>query len=391
MVPTTPEGDGARAIAGGSDAAPAVAPVLIVPADLDLGRPRSGDHRTETVRALGSRIAGLRGSGFIDAPSASLPERVYAVPVETLVGGLLAGRLGIQSETDLFGGLVPYPVLAGKAITHDLFDGDAPRPEGWSAAFTGAVRGVTLAGHAAFDRRSAAAAGRALLANGPIRLKPAWADGGNAQLVVTDPRALDAAIEALDEGRLAGLGLVIEEELRDPEVYSVGRLRIGDMVLAYVGHQETTRDNSGGAAYGGSTLTVFPGDLGTLLDRPIAPQARQAVAHALAYDRAAMRHLPGLVASRRNYDVIAGADARGTARLGVLEASWRIGGASGAEIAAAEAFRAHPTLASVTARGVERYGAHEPPADGFVSFHADDPEVGPLIKYARIEATRRAS
>ncbi|HEY9212417.1 MAG TPA: DUF3182 family protein [Ancylobacter sp.] len=363
-----------------------VAPVVFVPAD-STGR----NHRQEGVRALARRIARLRGSDCIEAPTGALPHGGYAVPTETLVGHLLAGRLGIQSEEDLFGGLVPYAVLAGKAITHDLVNADALRPEGWSPAFSDAVHGVTLRGTSVFDRRSAAQAGRALLATGPIRLKPAWADGGHCQHVFDDVGALDAALEAMDANELQSLGLVVEEDLHESTVYSIGRLRLGNRVFAYFGHQETTRDNCGQTAYGGSTLTVFPGDLDELLDRPMEAPVRQAVEYARAYDHAALRHLPGLIASRRNYDIIAGLGARGDPRLGVLEQSWRIGGASGAEIAAVEAFHADPALACVRASCAERYGArHEAPEDSIVYFHADDPEVGPLIKYARIEARHRA-
>ena len=362
----------------------AVAPVVFIPDGPKI------HHRSATVRALAVRIARLRGSDFLEAPTGPL-SRGYAVPMETLVGGLVAGRLGIQSEEDLFGGIVPYAVQAGKAISHGLIDADALRPEGWSPAFGEAVRGVTLHGYSVFDRRSAAAAGRELLPAGRVRLKPGWADGGTGQVLVDDIRALDAAIEAFDADELQSLGLVIEEDLSEPTVYSVGRVRIGEVVLSYVGHQGTTNDNEGRTVYGGSALTVFPGELDELLNRPIDAAARQALCHALAYDRAALRCFPGLVASRRNYDVIAGRAADGASRLGVLEQSWRIGGASGAEIAAFEAFHADPTLASVRARCVEQYGARQDvPEDALVYFGADDPEVGPLTKYARIEASHRA-
>ena len=46
-----------------------------------------------------------------------------------------------------------------------------------------------------------------------------------------------------------------------------------------------------------------------------------------------MAAFPGLFASRCNYDVVTGADGVGKHHSGVLEQSWRAGGASGAEIA----------------------------------------------------------
>ena len=54
-------------------------------------------------------------------------------------------------------------------------------------------------------------------------------------------------------------------------------------------------------------------------------------------------------ASRRNYDIARGIDAQGQWRCRVLEQSWRIGGASGPEVAALQAFRADPALRVIRA------------------------------------------
>jgi uncharacterized protein DUF3182 len=113
------------------------------------------------------------------------------------------------------------------------------------------------------------------------------------------------------------------------------------------------------------------------------------VAQARVYDAAAMEHFPGLFASRRNYDVARGLDARGRRRSGVLEQSWRLGGASGAEVAALEAFRAAPALRAVRAATVEIYGeGTAPPPGATVYFHAVDGRDGPLLKYALAEPHR---
>lgn len=357
--------------------------------------PQGGDpagHRLRSTAALAERIARLRGSLFLGIHEAPIPgARYYAVPAATLIGGGEAALFGIESERDLFGGLVPYPVQAGKAITHGLVDRQARAPVGYSPGFASAVRQVVLDGFSAFDRESAHEAGRRLLETGPVRLKPAWADGGLQQDAVADLSTLDAALDRLDQERLDRCGLVLEQDLAENTVYSIGRVRIGRTVLSYCGYQSATTDNSGRAAYGGSTLTVVPGELDRLLALPLDEGTHAAVRCALAYDNAALAHFPGLIASRRNYDVICGKDAAGMRKIGVLEQSWRIGGASGAEIAAFEAFAEDPTLAGVRAACVEVYGARpEPPADGFVYFTGDDPEVGPLTKYARIEARYRA-
>jgi hypothetical protein len=84
--------------------------------------------------------------------------------------------------------------------------------------------------------------------------------------------------------------------------------------------------------------------------------------------------------------VVQGLDAQGRRRSGVLEQSWRIGGASGAEIAALEAFQADESLRMVRASTVEVYGEDmEPPVGAGVYFHGSDDRVGPICKYVTLE------
>src|SRR4051794_40728744 len=113
--------------------------------------------------------------------------------------------------------------------------------------------------------------------------------------------------------------------------------------------------------------------------------ARRAMGQARAYDTAARGAFPGMILSRRNYDVAQGFDGRRQLRSGVLEQSWRMGGASGAEIAALEAFRTDPALQVVRASTVEVYGGSDPPPHATVYFRGSDEEVGPMTKYAVVE------
>jgi hypothetical protein len=113
---------------------------------------------------------------------------------------------------------------------------------------------------------------------------------------------------------------------------------------------------------------------------------RLAIAQARAYDDAATRCLDGYFASRRNYDVAQGVDAAGHRRSGVLEQSWRLGGASGAEICALEAFRADPSLRTVRAISREVYGkAPVLPPNAAVYFSGNAPHFELLTKYAWTE------
>jgi hypothetical protein len=101
-----------------------------------------------------------------------------------------------------------------------------------------------------------------------------------------------------------------------------------------------------------------------------------------------MSAYPGFVASQRNYDVGQGIDAEGEWRSGVLEASWRVGGASTAELAAATAFVEDPLLQIVYASVVKEFGkTHEVPPDAVVHYRGDDPEDGPITRHVRVKRT----
>jgi hypothetical protein len=147
-----------------------------------------------------------------------------------------------------------------------------------------------------------------------------------------------------------------------------------------------TKNNRGAEVYGGSDLTVVRGGFDRLLALPLSEEVALAIDQARTYDAAASECFEGLYASRRNYDVAQGLDGAGSWVSGVLEQSWRLGGASGAEIGALEAFRADPSLRIVRAMTREVYGeAPELPTGAVVYYSGVDASVGALTKYAVTE------
>lgn len=342
-------------------------------------------HERATRAELARRLAALKDfdfAGELDPPIPH-PGPVYLVPADTLVGVEAAAALGVRGEHDLFGGVAPLAFVATKVITHPLIDPDAVAPIGWSLEFAPRVRDVVLRGFSAFAPNDARHAGLRLLGHGPVRLKAARATGGRGQIVICGAAELEAALAAMDAAELAGHGLVIEEDLAEVITYSVGQVRVADLVASYCGTQRLTPDYSGAQVYGGSDLVVARGDFEALLALDPIEEARHAVAQARTYDAAAMECFPGLFASRRNYDVAQGVDATGRRRSGVLEQSWRVGGASGAEVAALEAFRADPGLRAVRASTIEIYGQrHALPPGAMVYFRGEDERVGSMTKYA---------
>ena len=92
-----------------------------------------------------------------------------------------------------------------------------------------------------------------------------------------------------------------------------------------------------------------------------------------------------MFASRCNYDVVEGCDATGRQCVGVLEQSWRLGGASGAEVAALEALNDDPALQTVRASTTEVHGSGVPiPEGATLYFSGVDDHLGPITKYAQV-------
>jgi hypothetical protein len=344
-------------------------------------------HDRATSEAIARLLATLKGMAFagefdVHAKYATPP---YFVPTDTLIGVEHARSLGIASEDDLFGGVVPYPFVATKSISHPLVDERARAPEGWSQAFAGDVAPVVLRGYTAFDLDDAHRAGVALLRTGATRIKRALGIGGHGQDIVRDLAELEAALGDVDADEVWRYGIALEEDLDDVTTYSVGCARVDDIALAYYGTQRTTRNPRGDDVYAGSDLVIARGDFDALARFDPSGNAARAIAQARTYDTAARRCFDGLVASRRNYDIVSGKDAAGRVRFGVLEQSWRVGGASGAEVAALRAFRDDPTLCAVRASSVETYSDAPPPDDALVYYRGEDKHGHALTKYARAE------
>lgn len=351
-------------------------------------------HDLASQDALTEKLAAILGLSYwqnYQPDVSAIVNDVYYVPAHTLVRSRLpeATDAYIQAIVDdfhLFGGVVPYEFVATKSITHSLLHDGSVAPEGWSREFGREVASDTLAGFTVFTISEARIAGARLLALGPARIKPVQASGGRGQTVVHNLRQLDEALAQQDDSELARWGLVLEEHLSNVETLSVGQVCIDGLTTSYVGTQSLTPDNEEQLVYGGSTLLCVRGSYDELLKLRLAQRYRQAVCTARHYDAAAQRCWPDLLASRRNYDVALGTNAQGLTRMGVLEQSWRAGGASFAEACALQAFQNSEQLLAVQAATFERYGASfEAPAHAQVVYRGDDPATGFITKYGLIE------
>jgi len=344
-------------------------------------------HARITYNEVARKLAAIRNFQFAGEFDASYhyTDPLYFVPNDTLVDLDFAHRLGIWGEGDLFGGVVPFPFVSTKVITHPLLAPDSPAPAGWVPGFAWRVRHAVLPGFSVFTFNDARNAGAHLLKQGPVRVKKATGTGGLGQKIVADSAALETLLQSLAPEEHSHYGLVLEINLEQTATHSVGNVRVGGLQASYHGRQRLTVNNQGEEVYGGSDLLVVRGDLDALLRLELEPQVRLAIEQARVYHDAALTSFPSMFASRCNYDVLQGIDQGGHWHSGVLEQSWRIGGASGAEMAALNAFQADPTLGVVRASTAEIYGESPAlPSDAILYFSGIDLHAGPITKYARL-------
>ena len=365
--------------------APLPSPATCVVALTASHRIYDSDQEHATRAEAARRLAALKGAAFCGeyAADRSYGAPLYVVPSDTLTADVAPG-LGVHSANDLFGGVVPWGFVGTKVITHPLVDAAAVAPIGWTPVFPERVADAVLRGFSVFSHEDARKAGAILLADGPVRAKPACATGGRGQTVVPDAAALDRCLAEMSSAELAEHGLVLEENLCEPVItLSVGQVTVGDLCASYHGVQRTTRSNQGNVVYGGSDLTLVRGGFDVLLQQPdLDPRVRLGIEQARRYHEAALDCFPGLFASRINYDVAQGRSSTGAERSGVLEQSWRMGGATGAEIAGLECFRDRPDRQRVEASCFEVYRTQDAPPDATIYFRGVDKQTGQLVKYA---------
>src|SRR6516165_5861812 len=122
---------------------------------------------------------------------------------------------GSEARMTLYGGVVPYPFAKTKAITHQLVDACADRPEGWSSVFPEKVKDVVLPGYTVFNLDDARIAARRLLDLGPIRIKEPLAAGGKGQAVAATIEQAKTLLETFDAVEIAVNGLVLESNLHN--------------------------------------------------------------------------------------------------------------------------------------------------------------------------------
>jgi hypothetical protein len=356
-------------------------PLLALPAVTPLYTDRArAAHERASIDCFGRRLAMLMGRPFRDEALPGLPG--YFIPLETLTCEQ-AATLGVTGAQDLFGGVVPHAFVASKLVTHGLVEGGADAPPAWAPQLGQALGDAVLPGYSVFNPHDLRRAVAALLAQGKVRAKLAHARGGNGQRVLASADQLEAWLAEVSPAEIAD-GVVVELNLESALTFSIGCVEAAGASIAYFGTQRSILTPQGETVYGGSRLRVARGGLDQLRYVPLPSEAAAAIAKVQHYETQVAQAYPGFFASRRNYDVVHGRDARGVERCGVLEQSWRFGGASPAEILALEGLAAEPALPWLDAMTHESYEDEPVPDEAVVYFDGEVASLGRLLKYARV-------
>ncbi|MFJ2359588.1 DUF3182 family protein [Pseudomonas fluorescens] len=358
---------------------------IVVAHSVRAGAPQ---HEVQTNKALArwlAQILGLKFAGSYD-PEKHRGRDLYWLPTQTIVGARQAQALGIKGAQDLWGGFVEHDFICTKAISHGLRSHLAHAPQGWAPLFSERVRDVVLDGLTVFAVEDARPAAEHLLYSGPIRLKPIHACAGRGQEVINSLDAFDEMLARADAKALFRAGVVLEQDLSKVFTHSVGQSFIGDKVLSYCGDQYLTKDAQGEDVYGGSNLLVVQGGYEDLLALDLPDDVRLAIKQAQIFDRAADEAYPDFYASRRNYDIAQGLDSNGKPRSGVLEQSWRMGGASSAELAALQSFVNDPDMPAIRVSTVETYNDQTLPADAIEIYRGPAENSDFLLKYVTVKS-----
>ncbi|MFW9080539.1 DUF3182 family protein [Pseudomonas sp. P2757] len=351
-------------------------------------RPGAPQHEVQTNKALArwlAQILGFKFGGSYDAQK-HRGRDLYLLPTQTLVGAAAAQELGVKGPDDLWDGFVEHDFICTKAISHGLRSPQAHAPQGWSPLFSERVRNVVLDGLSVFALEDARPAAEHLLHGGPIRIKPIHACAGRGQEVINSLDTFDQVLARADAEQLFADGVVLEQDLSQVITHSVGQTFIADKVLSYCGDQYLTKDAHDEDVYGGSNLLVVQGGYDALLALDLSDDVRLAIEQARIFDAAADEAYPRFYASRRNYDIAQGLDSNGKQRSGVLEQSWRMGGASSAEVAALQSFVNDPSMRAIRVSSVETYIDQALPADAIEVYRGPAENSDFLLKYVTVKS-----
>lgn len=279
-------------------------------------------------------------------------------------------ELGVTSQNQIFGSVIE-PIYAEKSIFHPLINKPEVAPRNFPHKFPKQLfeSKATLPGYTVFCLDDALSAFELLKLQGVVvRLKDPQGSSGTKQLIVASRTEVEEFVKSIDPSKLKALGLVLESNLinsSDPKAalraYSAGWTVIDGKIYSYIGEQmfgETgTVDR-----YLGTKLYMVRGTTNNLID--FAKEKKlQSILQCLSKVKRAMVFLPYLIGSRINFDFLVGipetlpANRYIKERTYVVEQSFRVGGATPAELLGIQYLNTHKNAEIVTAISRVHYGS----------------------------------
>lgn len=337
---------------------------------------------------LSQRFAALLNLALITDPKIQELKDLaacYYLPNQILLQDQ-AIALGIYSLNDLYGGVVPYEFLKDKSLTHPIYHISMNRPEGWNNQLGVYLKPYVLDGFSAFTTQDVLWAAQGMIDSGPIRLKLASTTSEQSHWVFSHHAEFIKFINQMQDHPLFKQGMVVEEDLRNTTTFSIGQTEIGGLLISYCGEHVLTTNLNGEKTYGGANLFVVRGNYNQLHDALTFPIHREALHLTRQYEQLIFETFPLLYASRRNYTVLYGVNAKRQVRLGVLKPSWCMGNTSMAELLALEAFCATPKLKSINTWTRDHYvETFSCLTSSELAHDLDESPVGFIVKYAGVD------
>lgn len=289
-----------------------------------------------------------------------------------------AGALGITSKEQIFGAVVE-PLHAQKSVFHCPLPRATYVPAHFPLDFSRSVQVISAPGYTAFTPQDALLAFESLLQQGHSpRFKNPTATAGLGQRVASNRQEAEAVIAAISGDVFRRFGVVIEANIPisvgQPHAFSSGWIELGGEEYTYVGTQSQGEKN----IYTGTRLHMVRGH-----EPPYVPDIPNAVTDHTTYLLGLLGLLDGLqIATRCNFNFVKSMHDE----VFAVEPTFRIGGATGAELLAIGYLKDHPEEDQVVASTRFVYDQHEPlPAGAHRLYSGNDRIFGVREIFASLE------
>lgn len=287
--------------------------------------------RNQAVTAEIASILGIAKTRVLLEGNERKREEAYFVPSKPLKVDQ-ASKLGIREKGDLFGAVVRDMSHGNKSVLHVTIPNSNLAGQAYSSDFAFRIRDAVLPGYTTFSFDEALQAYKILFSEfGSVRVKDPSESDASGQYVFMTEEDLAIFLRQYGTEKLGTEGLIVEANLCETRTLSVGQIFLGADYYSYVGSQNSVT-HEGRSKYGGTKLKMVRGLLTDLAKTEVDSNVTKAISQAERVLNAFSIYEP--ILSRANFDVVQGFDGEGRFLSGITDQSFRLGGASPAEVLA---------------------------------------------------------